>query len=142
MAFSLRAASQPGKNNRDDRRQKGSGAAGATKLPCTRKRVRRKVQWFGSGSFFNTAQTNASRTDTYLLADTVNDRADALQVGIPAAAPGIVSVADHVSVMRPFAADCTLQCHDSTLPTLQRIENRSFNCNRANRENEVFLVRI
>ena len=30
MAFSLRAASQPGKNNRDDRRQKGSGAAGAT----------------------------------------------------------------------------------------------------------------
>jgi hypothetical protein len=40
-----------------------------------------------------------------------NDRPDALQVRIPAPPPGVVGVADHVSIVRPFAAKFTLHCH-------------------------------
>jgi hypothetical protein len=43
-------------------------------------------------------------------------------------------VADHVAVLRPFAAEITLQCHDVALPKLQKIENTSLNSTRSRRK--------
>jgi hypothetical protein len=43
-----------------------------------------------------------------VLANSVNDGANPPEVGVPAAPAGVVSVADHVAVMRRFAANCTL----------------------------------
>src|SRR6202007_3171556 len=70
-----------------------------------------------SGCFGHTDQTDACRADANLFVNAGNDGPHALQVRIPAATPGVVGVADHVSIMRPFAADITLQCHiDSCTP--------------------------
>src|SRR5215470_1804924 len=65
-----------------------------------------------SGRFFHTAQANTGRAHANLFADARNHGAHFLKIGIPAATPGIVGVADHVPIVRPFAADVTLQCHN------------------------------
>ena len=74
---------------------------------------RGNLKAFVSGSLFHTAQTNACGADANLFANAIDDGANALKVGVPAAAPGVVGVADHVAVMRRFAADSTLQWRDS-----------------------------
>ena len=84
-----------------------------------RRRAGRKSQWIGSGSFGNAAQTNASGADAQLLASSVDDSMDVFQVRIPPTTPSIVGVADDVTVLRTFAAELTLQCHNATLPTLK-----------------------
>ena len=73
-----------------------------------------------SGSFFHAAQTNAGRADANLLARPVYERMNILEIGVPAATPGVVGVADYVTVVWAFAAEITLQCHNATLPTLKR----------------------
>jgi hypothetical protein len=70
--------------------------------------IQRQIQSFDSGSFLHATQTNASGADTNVLANSVNDGANPPEVGVPAAPAGVVSVADHVAVMRRFAANCTL----------------------------------
>jgi N-acyl-L-homoserine lactone synthetase len=72
----------------------------------------RESSRFCSGGFFHTAKTNASRANTNLFAGSVNYGANALDIGIPAATPGIVGVADYVAVVGAFAAKFTLQCHN------------------------------
>jgi len=65
----------------------------------------------GSGGFLYTAKSDARRTNADLLPHARHDRAHALQVRIPPAPPRVIRVADHVSIMRRFAAELTLQCH-------------------------------
>jgi len=74
----------------------------------------------GSGSFFHAAQTNAGRAYANLLARAVDKGVNVLEIRVPTATPGVIGVADHVSVVGAFAAEITLQCHNATLPTLKR----------------------
>ena len=64
-----------------------------------------------SGCFLDAAGANASGADAHLLVDARHNRANTLQIGVPAAATRVVRVADNVSVVRRFAAEFTLQCH-------------------------------
>jgi hypothetical protein len=64
-----------------------------------------------SSRFGDFSGANTRRANTHLFFHASHDGTHALEVRIPAAPPGIVRVADHVSVMRPFAAEFTLQCH-------------------------------
>src|SRR2546426_272592 len=65
----------------------------------------------GSGGLFHAAGADARGANTDFLLHTRYDRADALQIRIPAPPPGIVRVADDVAIVRRFAAEFTLQCH-------------------------------
>jgi len=64
-----------------------------------------------SGGFLYFAGTDARRANADLFPHARHNRAQALQVRIPPAPPRIVRVADHVSIVRRFAAEFTLQCH-------------------------------
>jgi hypothetical protein len=77
---------------------------------------------FCSGCFFHATHANAVGADADVLARAIDNRADTLQVWIPAAAPGIVRVADYVAVVRGFAADFTLQCHDDYFDSKRLID--------------------
>jgi hypothetical protein len=65
----------------------------------------RKIQGFRSGSLFYTTKPNTSRANTNLFASAIDHCADVLQIGIPATPPGIIRVADHVSIVRALAAN-------------------------------------
>jgi hypothetical protein len=67
-----------------------------------------------SGSFLYLARTDARCANSHLLLHARHHRPHTLQVRIPAPPPRVVGVADHVSIMRPFAAELTLQCHFSS----------------------------
>jgi len=67
-----------------------------------------------SGGFLYFAGADARRANADLLPHARHNRAQALQVRIPPAAPRVIRVADHVSIMRRFAAELTLQCHISS----------------------------
>src|SRR5262249_25260231 len=60
------------------------------------------------------AGANARSANAKMLVNATHNGANALQVRVPAAAAGVVRVADHVAVLRPFAAEITLQCHISS----------------------------
>src|SRR5437867_2098801 len=60
------------------------------------------------------AGADACSANAKMLMSACDDGANALEVRVPAAAAGIVGVADHVAVLRPFAAEITLQCHVSS----------------------------
>src|SRR4029077_17123509 len=64
--------------------------------------------------FFNFARADARGADFDTLARARNQGANGLQIRIPAAAPGIVGMADHVAVARTLAAVFTLHCHNSS----------------------------
>jgi hypothetical protein len=64
----------------------------------------RESSRFCSGGFFHAAEANASRANTNLFTGPVNQGVNALDIGIPAPPPGIVGVADYVSVVRAFTA--------------------------------------
>src|SRR5207253_641230 len=64
--------------------------------------------------FFDFARANARGAHFHALARARDKGADRLQVRVPAAAPGIVGVADYVAVARSLAAVLTLHCHDSS----------------------------
>lgn len=71
--------------------------------------------------FGNASGTDASSADLNAFVRTGHNRAYRLQIGVPAAAPRIVGVADYVSVARTFAAEFTLQCHGSSTSNLVEI---------------------
>src|SRR5579859_1077634 len=81
-----------------------------------------EVKGIGSGGFGRASSANlgylagadARGADAQMLVSARNHGANALQVRVPAAAAGIVGVGDHVAIMRPFAAEITLQCHVSS----------------------------
>jgi hypothetical protein len=68
------------------------------------------------GCFRDSAGPNAGSANANLLARAIDHGADALQIGIPAAAAGIVRVADHVTERRPLAANLASHCHDNSSP--------------------------
>jgi hypothetical protein len=63
------------------------------------------------GSLFDFARADAGGAHTHLLASAGHQRANLLQIGIPAPPARIIRVADHVAKMRTFAANLTLHCH-------------------------------
>src|SRR6266481_5977089 len=67
-----------------------------------------------SGSFLDFAGADARRANADLFPHASHHRAQALQVRIPPASPRVICVADHISIMRRFAAKFTLQCHISS----------------------------
>src|SRR5208283_1754341 len=86
----------------------------------------RKLKIFWSGCFFHAAQPNAAGADTHLLANSVYHRAHPLQIRVPPATPCVIRVAYHVSIVRPFAADFTLQCHICFARSLSHALNLRF----------------
>jgi hypothetical protein len=68
----------------------------------------------GAG-FGDAAGANAVRANAQLLLHTLHDRANSLQIWIPAPSPRIIGVADHVSVLRTLAADFTLLSHNHSI---------------------------
>jgi hypothetical protein len=73
-----------------------------------------KLKVGGSGGFLYLAGADARRANANLLLHACHYRANALQVRVPPAPPRVIRVADHVSIMRRFAAELTLQCHFSS----------------------------
>ena len=70
-----------------------------------------KIKAGSSGGLFYAPSANARGTYPDVLLDSRYDRAHALQIRIPAAPASVVRVADYVAIVRPFAAEFTLQCH-------------------------------
>src|SRR5207245_5416038 len=70
-----------------------------------------------SGGFLYLAGADACGAHADLLPHARHDRAQAFQVWIPPAPPRVIRVADHISKMRRFAAEFTLQCHFSSCST-------------------------
>jgi hypothetical protein len=68
----------------------------------------------GSGGFLYLAGADARGANADLFPHARHDRAHAFQVRIPPAPPRVIRMADHVSKMRRFAAELTLQCHFSS----------------------------
>jgi len=66
------------------------------------------------GGFFDFARANARGADFHALARAGHQGANGLQIRVPTATPGIVGVADYVTVARSLAAVRTLHCHDSS----------------------------
>jgi hypothetical protein len=56
-----------------------------------------------------------------LFAHAIHHGADALQIWIPAAAAGIVRVADHIPERRPLAANLTFHSHSNSSPILTKL---------------------
>jgi hypothetical protein len=68
------------------------------------------------GCLLDAARADAGCADTNVYAYSVNYRADALQVRIPAAAARVIRVADDVAEVRPFAANCAFLRHYDSSP--------------------------
>jgi len=68
----------------------------------------------GSSGLDYLAGADACGANAKMLVSASDDGANALEVRIPTAAAGIVGVADHVAILRPFAAEITLHCHVSS----------------------------
>jgi hypothetical protein len=60
------------------------------------------------------AGADARSANAKMLVSPAHDSANALQVRVPTAAAGVIGVANHIAVLRPFAAKITLQCHVSS----------------------------
>src|SRR6266851_9126212 len=83
-------------------------------MPHRRRFATVKFKVGGSGGFLYLARADARRANADLFPHARHDRAHALQVWIPPAAPRVIRMANHVSKMRRFAAELTLQCHFSS----------------------------
>src|SRR5882762_444724 len=84
------------------------------RMPHGRSFATVKFKAGGSGGFLYLAGADARCANTDLFPHARHDRAHALQVRIPPAPPRVIRVANHVSIMRRFAAELTLQCHFSS----------------------------
>jgi hypothetical protein len=78
-----------------------------------------RSRWFGRWSWmccrpslYDAARTNTIRANSQLLTCSLHHCPNALQVRIPTPATRVIRVADDVAILRPFAADFTLLCHD------------------------------
>jgi hypothetical protein len=65
--------------------------------------------------FSNAARANAVRADAQLLLHALHNRANSLQIRIPAPPPRVIRVADDVSILRTLAADFTLLSHNHSI---------------------------
>jgi hypothetical protein len=65
-----------------------------------------------SGCFDHAAQSDARRAHAHVLGHAGHHRAHTLQIRIPPAPPRIIRVAHDIPVLRPFAAQFTLHCHN------------------------------
>ena len=72
-----------------------------------------------SGSFLDAAGANARRANPHMLPRAVHHTAHATQIRIPSPPPRVVRVADHVSKMRPLAAQFTLHRHNFPVQSLK-----------------------
>src|SRR6266404_3210388 len=84
------------------------------RMPHGRSFATVKFKVGGSGGFLYLAGADARGANADLFPHARHDRAHAFQVRIPPAPPRVIRVADHVSKMRRFAAELTLQCHFSS----------------------------
>jgi hypothetical protein len=66
-------------------------------------------------SLGDAARPNTIGANAQLLLDALDDRANALQIGIPTPAPRVIGVADDVSVLRTLAAEFTLLGHNHSI---------------------------
>jgi hypothetical protein len=103
--------------------------------------IQENFQGFCSGRFFHAAQSDARRAHLHLLPHAIHHRTHSLQIRIPPPAARIIRVAYHIPVARPFAANFTLQCHNSPLPKLQKIENKTLNSIRCPLKHKTLLMR-
>jgi hypothetical protein len=65
--------------------------------------------------FGDAAGANAIGADPQLLLHALHDRANALQIWIPAPPARVIRVADDVSILRTLAADFTLLSHNHSI---------------------------
>jgi hypothetical protein len=77
------------------------------------------------GCFRDAAGPNAGSADTNVHAHAVNHGANALKIGIPAAAAGIIRVTDHVPERWPLAANLAFHCHGNSSPILTKLNKVS-----------------
>jgi hypothetical protein len=68
----------------------------------------------GAG-FGNAARANTVRANAQLFLHALHNRANSLQIWIPAPSPRVIRVADDVSVLRTLAADFTLLSHNHSI---------------------------
>src|ERR1700675_4060499 len=73
------------------------------------------------GCLRDAAGPNAGGADTNVHAHAFDHSADALQIWIPAAAPGVVRVTDHVAERRPLAANLASHSHSNSSPILTKL---------------------
>jgi len=85
-----------------------------------------EVKVRSSGSFLNTTGADALRANAHVLPCAVHKRAHAPQVRVPAAAPGIVRVTNHVAKVRHLAAQLTLHRHIRSLLLPKNVPHASF----------------
>jgi hypothetical protein len=78
-----------------------------------------------SGCFRYAAGTNAGSANTNVHAHAINHSANALKIRIPAAAAGVIRVADHVPERRPLAANLAFHGHDNSSPILTMLSKVS-----------------
>src|ERR1700719_684019 len=74
-----------------------------------------------SGCFRDAAGPNAGSADPNLLASAIDYGANALKIWIPAAAPGVIRVTDHVAERRSLAANLASHSHDNSSPILPKL---------------------
>src|SRR6202166_4679160 len=77
------------------------------------------------GCFRDAAGPNAGSADANVHAHAFDHGADALKIWIPAAAAGIVRVADHVAERRSLAANLAFHCHDNSSPISYEVKQRN-----------------
>src|SRR5579862_2337587 len=77
------------------------------------------------GCFLDASRPDAGCADTNVLAHAVNHSVDALQVWIPAAAAGIIRVADDIAETRSLTAKCASLCHNDSSPILLKLSRVS-----------------
>ena len=119
---------QPASPKRINAHSGNNTAARAT--PFERKVNRGKIKVGCSGSFLHAACADARRANPHLLLRAVHQSTDAAQIRIPPPPPRVVCVADHVSKMRPFAAQFTLHRHNVPVQSTENVQNASHHSSR------------
>jgi hypothetical protein len=79
------------------------------------------MQTIQLGCLSDAARPDAGGANADVLTHTVNHRANSLQIRIPAAAPRVIRMANHVAKTRPFAAKLTPHCHKHSSSILKNL---------------------
>jgi len=74
------------------------------------------------GCLRDAARPDTGSAHTDMLTHTVNYRANSLQIWVPAAASGIIRMADDVAKTWPFAAKLTSHCHKYSSSHFHKLE--------------------
>jgi len=73
------------------------------------------------GCLRDAARSDTGSAHTNMLTHAVNHCANSLQIWVPAAASGIIRMADDVAKTRPFAAKLTSHCHKYSSSNFQKL---------------------